>query len=635
MIYCIVLSLSSLSAQTPVIDSLVKLLKTAKEDTNKVILLNKLAWEHLANGTQKSLEYSKAGEELAESLNYESGILKARGERANAFCMLGKFKEAEELNLELIERYKKNGDVWALGRTFNCISIVYDQQGESEKSLNYLLEALKIFEKHKHPTINWPKLINLNIGSNYIRRRNFEKCIVYLKKAETFMTDQKDGYDGSIYTSLATAYTALGKYKEAAPYYDHAEKVFTSIAYTNGLASLYGNMAVFYLQTDEYKKARSNGRKALEIFGSNYMPSELISIMTNIATGYFNDWYKMKGEKIPMLLDSAYYFQDSALRMSKRLNLKALEMECYKYISNIFKAQKKFEASLENTSHYLVLHDSLMSIDKEARINEIHTKYNVEKTENENARLAEHTKNQELIILILIILFITIIAFSILLFRQNKLKTTQRQIQLEQKLLRSQMNPHFIFNALIAIESFIYKNEAKSAGKYLSTFAKLMRMILENSREDYITLEKDIQTLKYYLELQKLRFNNKFDYNFDLTENIDPENTMIAPMLIQPFIENAIEHGLSNSDEHGKIIISFKKENDNLVIEVKDNGPGFSASANSTKTHYSMATTIVKERLANLSHKKRNFALELNDIKENNTVVGAMVRFTIPYVSYV
>lgn len=636
LICCIFFNLASLNAQTPVIDSLTKLLKTAKQDTNKVILLNRLIWQHTANGTEKALQYAKEAEELAESLNYEQGVLSTKVGKANTLSSMGKFREAEELYLEAVDRYRKIGNIVAIGRIYNNMAAVYGHQGETDKSIKYLVEAAKIFERHNDPKVNMNLMVNLNIGLIYIQKKEHKNALIYFKRASSYIIDGKDeGYNGAIYRGLGSAYAFLDKYEEALNYFMLAEKIFTKIGYDNGLASIYVELSAYYLRTYDYQNARLYAKKAITKYGANYMPSEIVGCLINISSSYLTEWNIAKGKKNPVNLDSAFYYQDSALRICKRFNLKELERQGHKSLSTILADQMKYEASLKSLNDYLVLHDSLMSVEKETRINEIQTKYNVEKTETENARLSDHTKNQELIILILSILFITIVAFGILLFRQNKLKTKQKQIQLEQKLLRSQMNPHFIFNALIAIESFIYKNEAKSAGKYLSTFAKLMRMILENSREDYITLEKDIQTLKYYLDLQKLRFNNKFDYDFELAENIDAGNTLIAPMLIQPFIENAIEHGLSHSEEHGKIIISFKKENDSLAIEVKDNGPGFSGSANTTKTHYSMATTIVKERLANLSHKRRKFSLELNDIKENNTVTGAMVRITIPYVAYV
>jgi sensor histidine kinase YesM len=208
-------------------------------------------------------------------------------------------------------------------------------------------------------------------------------------------------------------------------------------------------------------------------------------------------------------------------------------------------------------------------------------------------------------------------------------------MQLEQQLLRSQMNPHFIFNSLIAIESFIYRNEPKEAGKYLSGFARLMRLILENSREEFVPLEREVQTLEHYLRLQKLRYDDAFDYAIHVEENIDSSIIEIPPMLAQPFIENAIEHGLKGLDKKGHIRINFFLKNDDLVFEVLDNGVGFEK----TKTlqgkgngHRSLAIAITQDRLKNLNKKNRNIKVMMEDIKDSaNVVTGAKVTFVVPY----
>jgi LytS/YehU family sensor histidine kinase len=227
-----------------------------------------------------------------------------------------------------------------------------------------------------------------------------------------------------------------------------------------------------------------------------------------------------------------------------------------------------------------------------------------------------------------------IIAYLIVL--QSRLKHTQKTMMLEQKLLRTQMNPHFIFNALIAIESFIYKNEPKEAGKYLSGFARLMRLILENSREEFVSLEKEISTLKYYLDLQRLRYDNAFNYDIRVDKDIDINSITIPPMLAQPFIENSIEHGLKDLNRSGEIVLNFSLKENELIFEAVDNGIGFERSMqlkNEGNNHKSMATVITLERLKNLNRNKiRKIKWLSEDIKDQlNNVLGSRVVFTIPF----
>ena len=208
-------------------------------------------------------------------------------------------------------------------------------------------------------------------------------------------------------------------------------------------------------------------------------------------------------------------------------------------------------------------------------------------------------------------------------------------MQLEQKLLRTQMNPHFIFNSLASIESFIYENEPKEAGMYLSKFARLIRLILENSASEYITLEKEIETLNFYLSLEKLRLNDNLYYSIEIDSSVSLDQIYLPPMLTQPFIENAIEHGFRGMKEAGKLNVSFKVSEGILEVQITDNGMGIAQSQQQkdlNKTHKSMAIQITQERLKFLNKNKKrklNFAVTelLNDKNENK---GTKVLFEVP-----
>ncbi|HYG40110.1 MAG TPA: histidine kinase, partial [Cytophagales bacterium] len=190
---------------------------------------------------------------------------------------------------------------------------------------------------------------------------------------------------------------------------------------------------------------------------------------------------------------------------------------------------------------------------------------------------------------------------------EKALKNSQRNLELEQKLLRSQMNPHFIFNSLTSIQNYIYKEKPELAASYLGKFAKLMRLILENSRQEYIPFSKEIETLQLYLELQKVRFADKFDFQIVIDPLIDQDEVSIPPMFAQPFIENSLEHGIVHKSEQGQIKISFSLQDDYILFEVEDNGIGRAKAAQINKAlktgHHSYATTITEERLA-LIHEK-------------------------------
>jgi tetratricopeptide (TPR) repeat protein len=208
---------------------------------------------------------------------------------------------------------------------------------------------------------------------------------------------------------------------------------------------------------------------------------------------------------------------------------------------------------------------------------------------------------QQLIIygLLAIILIIAITSFFIFKNAQAS-KLANRLLAL--KSLRGQMNPHFIFNALNSVNQFISQQDERTANRFLSEFALLMRLVLEHSQEDFITLQKEQEILSLYLKLEHYRFRDKFDYEIKSDESINTEAIQIPPMLIQPYIENAVWHGLRYKDEKGKLSLHFYKQNGSLVAEITDDGIGRKRSAElkteNQKKHNSTGLKNIEERLA-------------------------------------
>ncbi len=252
--------------------------------------------------------------------------------------------------------------------------------------------------------------------------------------------------------------------------------------------------------------------------------------------------------------------------------------------------------------------------------------------------------------MLLEIIVLMIIVFIVIKYRENKLKEKHFTELLEQKLLRSQMNPHFIFNALGAIQSYIFTHNPIEAGTYLAKFADLMRSILYGSKEEFISLEKEIESLKNYLIIQQLRFENKFDFSFEIDPDINTEFFGVPPLLIQPFLENSIEHGFKELERKGMIRIKIKREEDKLKIVVEDNGKGIEkikdksvktkdkstkvkVSEDSSK-HKSMALQIIKKRLQILNKEKSGkFDLKVeNIIDKNMEIAGVRITLFVPVI---
>jgi LytS/YehU family sensor histidine kinase len=237
--------------------------------------------------------------------------------------------------------------------------------------------------------------------------------------------------------------------------------------------------------------------------------------------------------------------------------------------------------------------------------------------------------------LLIYALLIGILLFSIALYamyRSNK----QRQLAnnlLALKSLRSQMNPHFIFNALNSVNSFIAQNDERTANRYLTDFSTLMRNVLNNSEQDFIPLDKEIELLHLYLQLEHSRFQDKFDYKIDIDDKIPISQFQIPPMLLQPYVENAVWHGLRYKKEKGKLHIKFQqKDAESISITITDNGIGRKKSkelkTQNQKKQQSKGMNNIKKRIQILNEMYSNKVdVSINDLYEDGS--GTKVVLTL------
>jgi LytS/YehU family sensor histidine kinase len=225
---------------------------------------------------------------------------------------------------------------------------------------------------------------------------------------------------------------------------------------------------------------------------------------------------------------------------------------------------------------------------------------------------------------------------AVVLVRQFRLKERQNSLVLQQKLFRSQMNPHFIFNSLSGIHHFILHEQPSKAASYLSRFSKLIRSILHSSVEEYISLDDEKTTIENYLELQKIRFPDKFDFTVEMDEMLDAGNISIPCMITQPFVENAIEHGIKDNSGRGFVSVRFMRKNWMVRIEVEDNGIGRAKARElalkEEKVHQSLSTSIIRERIRALNKTlKKKIILDIVDlVNEKGKPSGTKVILEVP-----
>ena len=307
---------------------------------------------------------------------------------------------------------------------------------------------------------------------------------------------------------------------------------------------------------------------------------------------------------------------------------------------NIHKESGDFQKALIAMETYHEKSDSVTEANTRMKFSENQSRLEANQKEKEvalleqQARVTELEINQQRFMLIgLGALIVLIIAFGVLYVRQQRLKKEQQFSEMEQRLLRSQMNPHFIFNSMTAIQHYMITKGAEEASHYMGTFSQLMRQILDHSRAEFISLGEEIDTLKNYMELQKMRFNDQFTYKIEVDEELDEDYHFLPPMFAQPFIENALEHGLfkkEGSENHIQIVFNADA-NDQIKLQITDTGTGM-VLEESKGQHKSLATQITKERLT-IFQKSLNSKSELhieNIPGEGGKVEGLLVSLALP-----
>ncbi len=628
----LLISNSSYSLELEQNDSLKQLIAFAKVDNLSIEENIKQGKAYLAKDVKKALRYftnviysNSAVEPQYVAIAYENiGIIFIKqGEQTKAFSMLD----------SAMNRYVQTGNKNGIASVISNKGNAQFALGNYENALEYFLESYKMREELED-SLGLAKISN-NLGIIYMSQHEDDKALEwYFKGIAILNALGNKGSQVSALNNIGHVYTRKNQYNEAIRYYQQSIMISLSNGNPDGAITAYLGLADIYTTKNNlttalvyFKKAESLINEIGNVFKQNHMwiiGGSIYEKMENYET--------------------AILYNKKALVSSRELGMKQFESNALSSLASCYKKLGRFEEAFNYMNEYSSLNDSMHSDEKIKQIAEMHAKFETENKQKENAILESELKvkslelrtNQLLLFGLGGILIFAIILGG-LIFRNNKMKLEHRSLQLEQKLLRTQMNPHFIFNALITIESYIYENEPKLAGKYLSDFSRLMRLILDSSVQEFIPLKKELETLRFYLELQKLRMDDNFTYTIDTTLIEDLDDVNIPPMLTQPFIENAIEHGFRGKSTHGHIGIDYKLVGENdLQITVTDNGTGINhiqqVNTDTNIFHRLSAIQITKERLVVLNkskHKKVQF--HITDISDEGGIgTGTKVVFTVP-----
>jgi LytS/YehU family sensor histidine kinase len=329
------------------------------------------------------------------------------------------------------------------------------------------------------------------------------------------------------------------------------------------------------------------------------------------------------------------YYQEGQL-IAEDKNLTKIQLNNLKGISDAFRMLYDYKNSLLYFEKFAILKDSLLTESKYRQIMDLKTMYETEKKEKLIVQKDKQLRQQIYTFSAIALIVAFLLSILFFLYRTREIR---KRFRLEndlnlstQKALISQMNPHFIFNALNSIQLFIFKNDKLASNLFLTNFADLMRKVLDNSQFQFIALYEELEALKTYMELEKARFANKFDYEILTPDNYSLSDYYIPTMILQPFVENAIWHGFSTLEGEGKIRIEILNQPSSaLQISIEDNGIGREKAkeiaTKNGKKRKSFGTRLVEERFELYNRlNKSNIKFEYQDlIHENGISKGTKV----------
>jgi len=522
--------------------------------------------------------------------------------------------------------------------SLNMLGVVYRRSDAIKVALDYNQEALELAENEENPSDGLKRSINVSlnsIGNLYLTLKQYDIAIAQFKKSMELEKELDNKLGLAInYQNIGECLEYKGELEEALHYYR------TSLGYNNEINSDKGKVICKNSIAQIYIK-QNKLDKALEILEPNLLAAESLGDMSIITAININiGWALMKLEQF----NESEKYLTSGLEMSKKHHLPSSIAQAYTFLSQLFTHKGEYRDALIYYQMAEKFHEEINSEVNRRYINDLIIKYETEKKtnqiealarENEFMNLRLRKKTNTLIIGALGMALLTFILY--ILYRQKELKNEKQILTLEQSILRSQMNPHFLFNSLNSIKLYIINNEKKNAVHYLNKFSKLVRKILEASSLKEISLADELETIDLYMNIENIRFSNEINFKVSVEEPIDEHNVKIPSLILQPFLENALWHGLSSKEGEKNILLNISRENDKFIqISITDNGVGREASEKIKESKIlkrkSIGIDITKERLANFSKDFENsFQVEIIDLYNDDKIaLGTKVVLHIP-----
>ncbi|HRH66098.1 MAG TPA: tetratricopeptide repeat protein [Bacteroidia bacterium] len=574
----------------------------------------------------------------------------------NTYHNLARYNEsiaAFESAVSILNSLPK-ADAMRLYALRNNESTVYLTLADYNKALRCLFDAATAAEKLKDSVTLIDIYTNISIIYCYIP--DYPTSLKYAHKSVDYSQHLKNKKKlASSYMAMANTLDEMERPDEAVRYYHESRQISESIGDKRGLRKTLINLGVMYSRMSNFDSSYYYFQKCEALLRGSGAQNDLSIVLNNLASILDEApvGFLIRNQINPETrYTKAAALALQGLKIAEDLGDSDNQLDSWQTLTKIYQHAGDYENAYTALTKSNRLHDSILSTQHLLQTGALQSKYEYES--KESLLKAEHEKEQAIATAELqsqvkinglmtaggALLLVAGAGGFILYKRRRDAEEKQTNAELkadvaetEMKALRAQMNPHFIFNSLNSISNYITQNNIQTADYFTIKFAKLMRMILEYSEKKEITIAEDLQALELYMKLEAMRMQDKFSYTLHIGPEIDPENTYVPPLILQPFIENSIWHGISPKNSKGKISLSIRKEAEMLLCTIEDDGVGRPAAANSFSLNTpgkkkSMGMGITNERISLLNKlTDARASVQLTDLEQ-----GFRADIRLPYI---
>ncbi|WP_410877803.1 histidine kinase [Myroides sp. DW712] len=520
---------------------------------------------------------------------------------------------------------------WQRVVTFTDLNLQLAQQGAASPDFMALLYA-QLDSIKKQPTPIDYQLYDV-LANAYFMHRNLQQALHYTNlyfehhPQKEHNNIQMRFYDIS-FLLAAELEDSLQAKQALLQLKKHVKNTSDSIT----LARYYDMEARYFALVGRYDQALSSSKRYMTINKKiNHMHPV---VYNNVATSFERN----------NQLDSAIVYYKKGIALAQTMNIRE-QQQLYGGLSQVYKRKGDYQKALvaldSSFAHVTRMKERINT----NKIKELELQYQTKEkdleisTLKENFLLQKQNFTQQRWITWLVVLFVIgLLSYGIILYRQRLLQEKNKRLvlenkkmQVEQRLLQLQLNPHFIYNSIANLQGLINQDNKAIANRYLVALSKLIRHILELNRRDLVPLSEDLQAVENYLQIQQMRYNHRFSFTLDV-QHTAVDEVLIPPMLLQPFIENAIEHGFQQLDYQGELTLTIEQQEEQLFICIQDNGRGLQNMPTPMKKQ-SLSQRITQERLDILFPNQKHLAhFELHDLQHTSSATGVEVRLYIPLI---